>query len=41
MAEHSGVQTQFDASKLLDPKKYDFELKSPEKPEEKPRPLPG
>ncbi len=34
MAENPGGQTQFDASKLLDPKRYDFEIKSPEKPEE-------
>jgi Ca2+/H+ antiporter len=34
MAERPGDHIQVDVGKLLDPKKYDFELKSPEKPEE-------
>jgi hypothetical protein len=34
MAERSGDQPQVDLSKLLDPKKFDIEVKSSEKPEE-------
>jgi glycerol uptake facilitator-like aquaporin len=34
MAERAGEQPQVDLSKLLDPKKFDIEVKSSEKPEE-------
>ena len=34
MAERPSDHPQFDVSKLLDPKKFDIDLKSPEKPEE-------